>query len=212
MCDDGFAGPVPLTAARVPPRCQAPCRTRWWAGTSWRSHPASRNDVAASVKPSGSSQKSRWPRSGKVTSRAPGIRPASSLPLRGSTTLSAPPCRTSVRARMRACLKRPAYSAPAAAWADRARGSAGWEPCSSISPRLAPHHVSPADASGIEHGDDIAGHVGYGKQSGRPVAAPAPPVVHQHKPEVAPQFPPHRFPPGTVETHPLAIRCVTGLR
>jgi hypothetical protein len=34
--------------------------------------------------------------------------------------------------------------------------------------------VSPADASGIEHGDDIAGHVGYGKQSGRPVAAPAP--------------------------------------
>jgi hypothetical protein len=63
--------------------------------------------------------------------------------------------------------------------------------------------VGPADASSIEHGDDIAGHVGYGKQSGRPVAAPAPPVVRQHKPEVAPQFPLHRLPPGPVETHPL---------
>jgi hypothetical protein len=63
--------------------------------------------------------------------------------------------------------------------------------------------VGLADASGIEHGDDIGGHGGYGKQAGRPVAAPASAVVYQHKPEVAPQFPPHRLPPGPVEAHPL---------
>jgi len=63
--------------------------------------------------------------------------------------------------------------------------------------------VGPADASGIEHGDDIAGHGGYAKQAGRPVTAPEPPVVHQHQPEMVPQFPQHRIPPGTVETHPL---------
>jgi hypothetical protein len=51
-----------------------------------------------------------------------------------------------------------------------------------------PHYVGLADASVIEHRDDIAGHGGYRKQAGRPVAAAAPPVVHQHKPEVAPQF------------------------
>ena len=241
MCGQGVAGPVGLTAARVPVRCQAPCRTRRRAGTSWPPHPASRNDVTASVKPSGSSQKSRWPSSGKVTSRASGIRSASSLPLRGSTTVSAPPCRTSVRARMRACLQRPAYSAPAAAWAasgSRVRRRLGvlqlekaidefWmaldgprgqgilrvaAPChlgpddggdqdqphggrghgvgegparcragkdETVDPlgvgnrqllghhpaQAGPHHVGPADASGIEHGDDIAGHGGYGEQA-----------------------------------------------
>ena len=187
--------------------------------------------------------------------RGPGCGRASSLPLRGSTTVSAPPCRTSVRAPMRACLSPPAYRAPAAAWAGSAPASAGREPCSSrrrftssgwcrtvradrafsgggaapprpscgrprrsaawrrpawvgegpawsrcrpatrpstrsgwviasswatMPPRLAPQHVRPADAGGVEHGDDIGGHVGHGERAGGRSLLPDAAVVHQH--------------------------------
>ncbi len=122
-------GPRPLkehlsrTGVLRAPASSSPGPVRLSAG-------ASRNVVTASAKPSGSSQKSRWPSSGKVTSRAPGMRLASSLPLRGSTTLSALPCRTSVRAPMRALFSPPAYRAPAAAWAGLTPASAGRAPCS----------------------------------------------------------------------------------
>ena len=218
------------------------------------------------------------PAQGRSRAGLPGCGCASSLPLRGSTTVSAPPCRTSVRAPMRAFLSPPAYRAPAAAWAGRTSASAGREPCSSrrrftssgwspdgprrqgvfrvAAPRrlgrhaggrhdqphgggghgvgegparsrarqdetvnafrvgdrqflghhaaqARPQHVGPADAGGIEHGHDVAGHVGYGERAGRPVAVPDAAVVHQHQPEVAPQFPQHRFPAETVQAHSL---------
>jgi len=66
-----------------------------------------------------------------------------------------------------------------------------------------PHHVGPAYAGGVEHRDDVAGHVGDGERAGRPVAVPDAAVVHQHKPEVPPQFPQHGFPAETVQAHPL---------
>ena len=66
-----------------------------------------------------------------------------------------------------------------------------------------PHDVCPADPGGIEHGNDIAGHVGHAERTGRPVAAPGTPVIHQYQPEAPPQFPQHRLPPETVEAHPL---------
>ncbi len=66
-----------------------------------------------------------------------------------------------------------------------------------------PQHVGLADAGGVEHRDDIAGHVGDGERAGRPVAVPDAAVVHQHEPEVPPQFPQHGFPAETVQAHPL---------
>ena len=231
--------------------------------------------MTTSAKLSGSCQKSRWPRSGKTTSWAPGMRSASSLPLRGSTTVSAAPCSTSVRARMRVCRSRPTYRAPAAAWARHAPGAAGRERWSSTRRSASPgwrlaaahrqgilhvaaqrnlarhaagrgdqpqrggwhgvgegpagrrghenqgvnplavvnrqllshhaaqaraHHVGPADPRLIKHGDDVSSHVGDIKRSSWQAAAPAPPVVHQHEPEVPPQFPQHRPPPGAVQS------------
>src|SRR5204862_8245580 len=55
----------------------------------------------------------------------------------------------------------------------------------------------------IEHGHDVSGHVGNVKRSGRQAAAPASPVVYQDKPEMPPQFPQHRPPPGAVQAQPL---------
>lgn len=66
-----------------------------------------------------------------------------------------------------------------------------------------PQHMGPVDAGGIEHGDDIAGHVGHGERPGRAVAVPGSPVVDQHQPEPAAQLPQHRLPPGAVEPQPL---------
>jgi hypothetical protein len=65
------------------------------------------------------------------------------------------------------------------------------------------HHVSPADPGPIEHGHDVSGHVGDIERGGRQPAAPASPVVHQHQPEMPPQLPQHRPPPGAVQSHPL---------
>src|ERR1022692_4057161 len=59
------------------------------------------------------------------------------------------------------------------------------------------------DTCGIEHSEDIIGHIGDAKRSGRQVAAPASPVVHQHEPEMLLQLPYDRFPPEAIETHPL---------
>jgi hypothetical protein len=65
------------------------------------------------------------------------------------------------------------------------------------------HHVGPADPCPIEHGHDVSGHVGDVKRIGREAASPASPVVHQHQPEMPPQFPQHRPPPGAVQAQPL---------
>jgi len=65
------------------------------------------------------------------------------------------------------------------------------------------HHVGAAYPRLIKHGDDVSSHVGDIKRGGRLAAAPASPVVHQHKPEMPPQFPQHRPPPGAVQNHPL---------
>jgi hypothetical protein len=63
--------------------------------------------------------------------------------------------------------------------------------------------MGPVDARGIEHGDDITGHVGHGERPGRPVAVSGSPVVDQHQPEPAAQLLQHRLPPRAVEPHPL---------
>ena len=55
-----------------------------------------RNSIISSATASESSQTSRWPRSGTISTRAFGISSPSSSALRGSTTTSAPPCTTSV--------------------------------------------------------------------------------------------------------------------
>ena len=57
-----------------------------------------RNSVTSSATRSESSHTSRCPRSGTISTRAFGISSPSSSALRGSTTLSAPPCTTSVGA------------------------------------------------------------------------------------------------------------------
>ena len=65
------------------------------------------------------------------------------------------------------------------------------------------HRVGSADTCVVEHGDDIASHVGDAERAGWQVAEPASPVVHQHKPEMAAQLPRYRVPSVAVETHPL---------
>ena len=55
----------------------------------------------------------------------------------------------------------------------------------------------------VEYGDDITSHVGDAERAGWQVAEPAAAVVHQDKPEMAPQLPRDRVPSVAVETHPL---------